>query len=587
MILQKIRFPNSETTEESREMYYRKNGNTWMFNTYFNVFSLEKWIKYTNLSHMFFAASVCGAAEIAVWNLYETQGELQRDIIVCKSFSNEEKKQERMEIPLHEINKGILYIEVNKKDNSCEIMDMAFATDDIPLNPISMAIDICTYKRERYVLSNLKVLERELIENEKSSLYHKLDVLLIDNGKTLNINEKEWLHLYQNKNAGGTAGFTRGMIEARNLQDKEFTHIILMDDDVTISAEGIERTYAFLQILKAEYQTAMIGGAMLRMDYPYLQQEAGAAYEAGHFVSFHRGLDLRKEENILFNEKEEAVEYNAWWYCCIPIKVIEKIAYPLPFFIHGDDAEYGLRSKEKIILLNGICVWHNSFEHKRPSVNEYYDIRNSLIVNSIYITDYNRRSAEKMLLKRVLTNLFRYRYKDAALNLLAAEDYLKGISWLKGQDGELLHQKIMSLGYQYRETNRKLLEKRNCITVKDIVEGKTNSNQIDKKKLISLNGWLLPAHQRRQPKSIMAGESPHEYYREKKVFIFDPDTEKGFWAEKKWREFFAILKRFLKVNNTFRSEFQTVRDDYKENYKTLCSKAFWDEYLDIKGGKKV
>ena len=56
----------------------------------------------------------------------------------------------------------------------------------------------------------------------------------------------------------------------------------------------------------------------------------------------------------------------------------------MPFFIHGDDIEYGLRLNHSFILLNGIGVWHESFENKYQPVNIYYDTRNYLIINTLY-----------------------------------------------------------------------------------------------------------------------------------------------------------------------------------------------------------
>ncbi len=63
----------------------------------------------------------------------------------------------------------------------------------------------------------------------------------------------------------------------------------------------------------------MVGGAMLRSDYTFVQQESGGSYQNGKIRSLHRGLDLREAENIWCNEKDERADYNAWWYCCIPI----------------------------------------------------------------------------------------------------------------------------------------------------------------------------------------------------------------------------------------------------------------------------
>ena len=59
----------------------------------------------------------------------------------------------------------------------------------------------------------------------------------------------------------------------------------------------------------------------------------------------------------------------------------------MPYFIHLDDIEYGMRNYNNgIILLNGISVWHPSFVNKSPLWYGYYDMRNQLLTCSM--TDY-------------------------------------------------------------------------------------------------------------------------------------------------------------------------------------------------------
>ena len=66
----------------------------------------------------------------------------------------------------------------------------------------------------------------------------------------------------------------------------------------------------------------------------------------------------------------------------IPIEYVEKNR-PLPFFLHCDDVEYGLRHGGTPIILNGIQVWHETYEYRQSPVTAYYDTRNTLIVNAM------------------------------------------------------------------------------------------------------------------------------------------------------------------------------------------------------------
>ena len=145
------------------------------------------------------------------------------------------------------------------------------------------------------------------------------------------------------------------------------THALLMDDDITIDTESIEKTYTILSLLKDEYADAFIGGAMLRIDKPNMQVESGASWNAGDLISNKANLNMNVTWDCLFNEIEEYTEFNAWWYCCFPMDVVSEENLPLPIFIRGDDLEYGLRNMKHLILMNGICVWHEPFENKYSS----------------------------------------------------------------------------------------------------------------------------------------------------------------------------------------------------------------------------
>lgn len=83
------------------------------------------------------------------------------------------------------------------------------------------------------------------------------------------------------------------------------------------------------------------------------------------------------------NEEDLPMEYNGWWFCCIPLAEHFR-GFPLPVFIHGDDIEYGLRFNKKIMTMNGIGVWHDAFDNRKASSMEYYDMRNTLITCAIH-----------------------------------------------------------------------------------------------------------------------------------------------------------------------------------------------------------
>lgn len=601
MEIQKIEFP-PEKEIDRENMYIRKVSGKCeflagegmklshsahvSFDTYFNVFSTEKWLAYTRLDNLAFQFGGTGEFCVRLWQMTEDREERLLRCLIAERQVKAERQNEKgnyVPIPLEKFGKGQIFVEVETTGGEgCRKFTGSFITETVPRTDIFLALDICTYRREKYLFHNMQIIKKRLWENNNSPLYHKLQVLVADNGNSVSLEcESEWIHIYPNKNAGGAAGFTRGLLET--MREGMATHVILMDDDVEIMPTAIEKTYVILTLLKEEYFNAMIGGAMLRRDYPFVQQESGARYRMGRISSLHSGFDLRQPEIVLKNEKEEDADYNAWWYCCIPVEVVRKNGFPLPLFIHNDDVEYGLRCGVRVILMNGICVWHEAFEQKRPSTNEYYDVRNALIVNALYYKEYTSMQAIKMVVRRMLTNLFRYRYKDIMLNQRAVLDFLRGPAWLVAQDAEKLHREIQIAGYCYTEKFAGHIEGRGKTDLTELLAGRCNSNQIQKKRLLSLNGWLLPARKNTGVTPIMAGESPHRYYREKKVWIYDPDTCLGFYTEKKIGELFRTVGKVIKCSFCLLKMLKKIRGLYIAYAGDMCTAEFWNQYLGLKG----
>ena len=116
----------------------------------------------------------------------------------------------------------------------------------------------------------------------------------------------------------------------------------------------------------------------------------------------------------------------------------------------------------------------------------------------------------------------------------------------------------------------------------DILAGKHNLNNIDRKKLLSLNGWLLPAR-RGNPEPIMAGESPHCYYRKKDVWIYDPDTKLGFYSHKEMKQLFEMPGEWFRLWLKLKKEYATAQRAYQNAIAEMTSMEFWNQYLKEKG----
>ena len=600
MILQNIIFPSTDTcTEES--MYFRRENAveySWCsdcieikkkglvgFDTYFNSFSAEKWFKYTKVKKVFLHVRLSGCVRITLMRKEKCGDQIQVDYIgeeLC-STENNEVKEFVLEFKTSSTN-GCFCFELFGVGKKSAFYGGSYQAD-AETQHVKIAVDICTYKRESYVERNLEILRKHFLENTGSYLQDKLEVFISDNAHTLEIQKlsTKQIHIVQNKNVGGAGGFTRGMIEIKKVcEHHRITHILVMDDDIVIEPESIYRTCTLLSCLKKEYQDTFIGGAMLRLDHRFTQTESGAMWNGGEIISLKSGLDLRNLDACLFNELEEHAQFTAWWFCAFPVSVAADDNLPMPIFIRGDDVEYGLRNMKHLILMNGICVWHEPFENKYSSFLFYYILRNRLIDNALHDMNMSKPAFIAELKRQVNDELRLYRYQNAALLMRGVEDFFRGVEWLAQQDGEKLHQEIMKDGYklQYLEDLAEPVQFLYPLyeaSLHDVTpQGKTQ-------RIINhftVNGtYLKPL----RPYNIVptVGVCQASVYRVDKVLNYDYPSRKGFITKRDPAKCKELLKHLNKLCSRIDREYDTAVRSFAEDYRKLTTLAFWNHYLGI------
>ena len=577
MILQNLLSP-SENTCTVREMYFRDTDNTRTYDTYFNIFSLHKWKTYTILTDFFLRLQAQGSFTVAVIG--------ENGTLCTESFSFETPGTAEIRIP--DTDSSCVWFSFTKDSSDACLLSGAYTTDAEPVHDVHIACDICTFRREKYLLHNLQLLNENILNNPDSSVYGHMDVFVIDNGKTLNKEEVETdrIHLFRNMNAGGSGGFARGLIEI-NLMKEELglTHMIFMDDDAKMETDALVRTFALLSYVNEKWEKACISGAMLREDIPYASHECGSHWSGTDPWTRYFGLDLRPRENVILNETMDDPDYAAWWYACYPLSVATLDNLPLPLFIHNDDTEYGLRNQNGFILMNGICVWSPGFENKRASSLSYYDIRNCMIVNALYREDGNLKNMKQYCRKRILANTLRYRYKDAALVEKAVEDFLRGPSYLASLNPEKKNKEVMDAGYKLvpcEELTDDPDVLRQIYMYRDPDEVDAIYNNMKKKNkwfyALTGNGWVFPAKNDRVYPFPM-GIWPFDLFRKKKIILFDPDTHKGIAGEKSYRELYNSLKIYIRICLSLAKDYKGAQKDYNDAFRHLISYDCWKEYL--------
>ncbi len=605
MKLQSLLFPQTGICTEEK-MYFRRQGTidfTWdkdytnmfrnsmiAFDTYFNGCSAEKWFKYTKIKKISINLHVKGKFRITLMRKEKSLDGITTKFLHEETFGND-GAEGVYSFPFEsESNSGMFCFQLLCLSDMGTIFDGWYEGEVAPedIRHVKIALDICTFKREVFVTKNVKELYDSFLSKPESGMSDNLEIFISDNAKTLNQNDVllcDKIHIFLNKNTGGAGGFTRGMIEIMKCRDKHrITHVLVMDDDVIINPDSIYRTFVILSLLKDEYKDAFVGGAMLRLDKQFIQTENGARWNKGYLISHKSGLNLNDVDACLYNEFEEKTEFNAWWYCAFPAHIISETNLPLPIFIRGDDVEYGLRNLKNLILMNGICVWHEPFENKYSSSMYYYIFRNRLIDNSIHNLKYKRKMFIKDLKEQVKREIIYYRYKNAELLMDGVNDFYNGIDWLMAQDGEGLHKSVMGRGYKLQDINDLSVPfsypayEQAC----RMPEPKRRTRVWRK---FTANGIMLPCKKKADNEMPVVAPTftarPVNFYRVHKALNYDYCSRKAFVTEKSIKETLRLLYKLWKIDLKSRWKYRKTVRSYYNRKNELMDIKFWNKYLGI------
>ena len=303
---------------------------------------------------------------------------------------------------------------------------LTWATSDAPRRLPHLALTITTFRREanaRHAIDNFT--------GRPPMLEGFLDLLVIDNGQTLEPVDLPHIRVIPNRNLGGSGGFARGMAEARALGA---SHCLFMDDDASLDMDGLRRIWTFLA--HATDPRTAVAGALMSAEFPSELWENGATF-AGNFLALGRGLDLAVPGDLFFGEITSAHPrvnfYGGFWCYAFPLDHVTHA--PFPFFVRGDDTSFCIANGFANVTLPGVlCHQDVDFTEKESSQTLYLDLRSNLI--HLATLPHQGRA-----LRRALTLPMRFfgrcmmQHQTDSLAALsqAVEDFLKGPAFVEAE----------------------------------------------------------------------------------------------------------------------------------------------------------
>ena len=538
------------------------HGSRATFDTAFGVFAAGRWSRLTALQDVVATMKVTGPCLI---ELVACSGGV--DTVVASSEDSCEVHCDN----IRSIGAESYFVAVTALGSGVVVHGGQWGTRTAPQRNVNLGVSITTFNRQEYVLATIDKLV-ELEANEPSVNGH-LQILVVDNARNLqpNVPVGAPVRVIPNPNLGGAGGFARGLIEFRDA--KWSTHVVFMDDDISLEPEAIVRTISLLSYSVSP--DLCVHGAMMSEELPWLQFEAGSAYDfkAVYPLRAHgRGIDLRHRSEVVHDQLEIPIEYSAWWFTAFPMHIADR--NPLPVFVRGDDVAFGLmHTGVHTVTLNGIAVWHADFALKNNPSSLYYEIRNFALIDTLVFDDHTRWHLAWRFLGFGFRNAYSHRYASAEYSIWGMKDFLAGPKeWMK-IDHSAKHDQV-----------RQVSEEK-AIPLTD--ELKMLGFNEPHPKILRLFGFLMapvvgagswlpkPLRSKKIGVAQIDVRAVGLAIRHQKILYRHPRFDEGFVCERDPRRFLAVQRDVFRTTWQLVRTYKRLKREYREMYPEMVSDDAW------------
>lgn len=403
------------------------------FASYFNAFPASYWRRWTTVSSVRLTVTLEGSAQVLVYRS-NARGYSQRVDSAQGSGTH------TFDLTLKPFGDGGWYwfdIATGQEPVQMVSADWSASTVEVPEHG-TFSPAITTFNRPDFCLDLLKAFA-----DAEDDLPMLDTVIVVDQGNKKVRDEAGFeeqaarlggkLRVIDQGNLGGSGGFARGMHEA--VTEGKSDYVILMDDDIAIEPEGVRRAVLFADACR---KPTLVGGHMFSLYERSLLHCFGERvnryqFKWGQVPWAPTGHDFRQlplRSTVELHRRID-VDYNAWWMCLIPTSVVRELGYSLPVFIKWDDAEYGVRAKDRgypTVTFPGAAVWHMPWTEKDDSVDwqAYFHQRNRWVAALLHSPYPRGGRLPKLSFAIDVKHLMCMQYSAAELRLQALEDVLNG-----------------------------------------------------------------------------------------------------------------------------------------------------------------
>ncbi|MGB0100683.1 MAG: glycosyltransferase, partial [Nocardioides sp.] len=423
---------------ESRTAYRVEQGEVVSFGTYFNAFPASYWRRHTIVSAVRLTVRLRGEGGTVTVYRSMANGRSQRvDSATVEGTTGEFS----FDLPLKPfVDGGWYWYDVVAADEDA-VVEGAEWTAEVPTDRAergTVTIGITTMNRQDFCAKLLGQL------GDADQLDAILDeVVVMEQGKDKVVDSEFYpeaqqalgdrLRIIEQGNIGGSGGFARAQYEG--LKAGRSTYVMMLDDDVECETEGILRAVTFGDLCR---KTTIVGGHMFSIYqktqlHSFGERVSPYTFWWGSAPGVFAGWDFA-DRNLRSSRWLHAridVDYNGWFMCLIPAKVLEDIGLSLPVFIKWDDSEYGLRAKEAgypTVTFPGAAVWHVPWTDKNDALDwqSYFHVRNRFIAALLHSKYPRGGRLVRESFNHQIKHLVSMQYSTVALRHRALEDVLAG-----------------------------------------------------------------------------------------------------------------------------------------------------------------
>src|SRR5262245_36622954 len=329
-----------------------KAGGRVSFGTYFNAFPASYWRRWTTVDSVTLRLRVAGDCAII---LYRSAAKGHSFPIETIAVDTDEPVSVERTLPLAPfIDGGWYWFDIVAGPQGTTVIKAEWAVPAEPGPPGRISLGFTTFNRADFMLEHLRTL------GSTPEVLELIDAVYVADQGTKRVADHpdfadsakglgDKLRIIEQGNIGGSGGFSRSMDETVRAGNSDY--LLILDDDITLEPESILRAATFADLAR---KPTIVGGHMFSLyDRSVLHAFAEHIspvkwwWDSSPNTRARHDFGRRNLRNTPWLHRRAEAEYNGWWMCLIPTKIIKEVGLAIPLFIKWDDAEYAVRAGKK------------------------------------------------------------------------------------------------------------------------------------------------------------------------------------------------------------------------------------------------